>query len=78
MAGDSLSPTRDEVLAVLGDYIRDVADPEELAYLAAELLGKTLQVSRAGYGTIDAAVETIAIAKDWNAPGVRSLAGVLQ
>lgn len=77
MAGDDLSPNRDDVLAALGDFIRDVADPDELAYLAAELLGKTLQVSRAGYGTIDKAAETITIAKDWNAPGVLSLAGLL-
>ena len=34
-------------------------------------------VSRAGYGTIDLARETISIERDWNAPGIKSLAGVL-
>lgn len=77
MAADDLSPARDDVLAALADHIRDVADPDELAYLAAELLGKSLKVSRAGYGTIDKAAETISIARDWNAPGVLSLAGLL-
>ena len=32
--------------------------PDDLAYAAAELLGKELEVSRAGYGTIDVAAET--------------------
>ncbi len=34
-------------------------------------------MSRAGYGTIDPQAETVAIERDWNAPGIRSLAGVL-
>ena len=77
MAKGDWSSARDEVLAILADYAREVEDPDELAYLAAELLGKTLEVSRAGYGTIDKLAETISIARDWNAPGVQSLAGVL-
>ena len=40
--------------------------------------GSTLQVSRAGYGTVDKAAETITIARrSCNAPGIRLLAGVL-
>jgi len=69
---------RTAVLARLGDHIRLIQDPDGLAYAAAELLGRTLQVSRAGYGTIDTAAETITIERDWNAPGITSLAGVLQ
>ena len=64
-------------LADLGHRIRDIEDANELAYAAAEILGKALGVSRAGYGTIDAVNETISIERDWNMPGVRSLAGVL-
>ena len=52
-------------------------DPADLAYTAAELLGRTLGVSRAGYGTIDPLAETIDIERDWNAPGIKSLAGQL-
>ena len=54
-----------------------IEDPDDLAYAAAELLGQALQVSRAGYGTIDTSAETITIERDWNAPGITSLAGVL-
>ncbi len=64
-------------LADLGDRIRDIDDPDDLAYAAAEILGRTLGVSRAGYGTINVAEETITIERDWNMPGVQSLAGVL-
>ena len=46
-------------------------------YAAAELLGRELEVSRAGYGTIDLAAETISIDRDWNASGIKSLAGML-
>jgi PAS domain S-box-containing protein len=68
---------RTAVLARLGDHIRLIQDPDDLAYAAAELLGQTLHVSRAGYGTIDTTAETIRIERDWNAPGIKSLAGLL-
>ena len=66
------------VMVELADCIRDVEEPSELAYSAAEILGRRLGVSRAGFGIVDTVAETITIARDWNAPGVRSLAGVLQ
>ncbi len=68
---------RRQALVELSDRIRDLEDPADLSYAAAEILGITLGVSRAGYGTIDLAAETIIIERDWNAPGIRSLAGVL-
>ena len=71
------STDRNAVLAALGDHIREIADPDDLAYAAAELLGRSLKVSRAGYGTVDTSAETITIVRDWNAPGIVSLAGVL-
>ena len=69
--------SRNAVLAALGDRIRQIAEPDYLAYAAAEILGRELDVSRAGYGTIDPVAETITISRDWNAPGVKTLAGVL-
>ena len=69
---------RSDLLFELADRIRETQDPEKLAYAAAELLGRQLEVSRAGYGTIDTGRETITIARDWNAPGIISLAGTLQ
>ncbi|HLJ21528.1 MAG TPA: PAS domain S-box protein, partial [Stellaceae bacterium] len=68
---------RRTALVDLSDRIRDIEDPTELSYAAAEILGRALGVSRAGYGTIDKAAETITIERDWNAPGIESLAGVL-
>ena len=65
------------VLASLGDRIREISDPDDLAFAAAEILGHALQVSRVGYGEIDKDRETITIERDWNAPGIRSLAGTL-
>jgi PAS domain S-box-containing protein len=65
-------------VAELGDRLRDLDDTAAIAFAASEILGTTLGVSRAGYGTIDPVAETILIERDWNAPGIRSLAGTLQ
>jgi PAS domain S-box-containing protein len=68
---------RREALVTLTDRIRDIEDPAELAFAAAQVLGETLGVSRSGYGVIDPIAETIHIERDWNAPGIQSLAGTL-
>jgi PAS domain S-box-containing protein len=68
---------RQAFLVALGDRLRDLQSPADLSYAAAEMLGRALAVSRAGYGTVDLAAETITIERDWNAPGIKSLAGVL-
>jgi signal transduction histidine kinase/PAS domain-containing protein/CheY-like chemotaxis protein len=69
---------RKNALITLTDRIRDLDDPDDVAFAAAQVLGETLQVSRVGYGTVDPKNETITIERDWNAPGITSLAGVLQ
>ena len=71
------SDARRLALIELTDRLRDLEHPADLSYAAAEILGRTLDVSRAGYGVIDRAAETIFIERDWNAPGVESLAGLL-
>jgi PAS domain S-box-containing protein len=68
---------RRNALFELTDIFRDVTAPEEIMYQASELLGKTLKVSRVGYGTIDPVAETLHVVRDWNAPGVGTLAGTL-
>lgn len=70
--------TRRDALIALADLFSHRTDPIEIASAAAEMLAKMHNVSRAGYGTIDPAAETITIARDWNAPGVATLAGVLK
>ncbi|MGV1846317.1 MULTISPECIES: PAS domain S-box protein [unclassified Rhizobium] len=64
-------------LILLNDSLRDVGDPADIAFNAARILGQTMNVSRVGYGTIDPLRETITIERDWNAPGIETLAGVL-
>lgn len=67
-----------QALIDLSDVFRDVDDAADLSYAAAEILGRTLDVSRAGYGTVDPLAETITVERDWNAPGIASLAGTLR
>ena len=62
-------------LIELGDRLQDCADSAEMAYAAAEIMAQTLGLDRAGYGTVDAALGTIDIERDWTAPGVASVAG---
>jgi len=74
---DTLS-RRSALISALDERISTLGNPDDLAYAAAELLGRFFNVSRAGYGTIDGENETITIKRDWNAPGIKSLAGTLQ
>ena len=69
--------TRRMALIDLADCIRQTTEPAEIAYAAAEILGKALHVTRAGYGTIDPIAETVTIERDWNVPGNPSIAGTL-
>jgi len=66
-----------DALVRLTDRINDVIDPDAIGFIAAEMLGETLKISRVGYGTIDPVAETLHVRRDWNAPGVETLAGVV-
>ncbi len=70
---------RDEImragLVELGDVFRDTDQPEDIAFAAARIIGKTLEASRAGFGEIDLAAETVTIVRDWSAPNVAPLTG---
>ncbi len=68
---------RRSALVDLAHAIRDLQDPADVSYAAAEVLGRTLGMSRVGYAAIDHDAETIHVDRDWTAPGVESLAGVL-
>jgi PAS domain S-box-containing protein len=69
---------RSKALIKLTDALHALATPEEITFMASEILGETLGVSRVGYGTIDPVAETLTVVRDWNAPGVETLAGVLR
>lgn len=73
-----LSRRRAQLLDLLDlEVFGVVPDPSDIAYRAAEALGRVLDVSRAGYGMVDRGAETITIERDWNAPGISTLAGTL-
>ncbi|MFC5510354.1 PAS domain-containing protein [Massilia jejuensis] len=69
---------RRNALFTLTEVFRDLNTSEDIKYKASEILGKTLGVSRVGYGTIDPVAETLHVVRDWNAPGVETLAGTLK
>jgi PAS domain S-box-containing protein len=69
---------RSNALLQLGDQLRSLTEPADLAFAAARILGESLGVSRCGYGTIDINSETVTIERDWHAPGMESIAGVLR
>ena len=73
-----LEEARRIALVELTDRFSRLTDPADIAFAAAETLGRVHNVSRAGYGTIDLAAETITVERDWNAPGVTTIAGVLK
>jgi PAS domain S-box-containing protein len=69
---------RQGALFRLTEIFRDLSASEEIIFRASELTGQTLRVSRVGYGTIDPVAETLHVVRDWNAPGVETLAGTLK
>ena len=73
-----LDDRRRLALIELNDRLRETGDVAELSHAAAEILGRVMGAGRAGYGTVNRTAETITIERDWNAPGVDSIAGVLR
>lgn len=65
-------------LLELSDLIVEANDQDALGYAASEILGRTLGASRVGYSAIDTEADTLHTSKDWCAPGVFSLAGILK
>ncbi|WP_233150998.1 sensor histidine kinase [Sphingomonas mollis] len=59
----------------IGDRIRRSRSVGEMTQSIAQIVGHALQADRAGFGTVDAATETIEVEPDWTADGVASVAG---
>lgn len=67
---------RQAALIELGDRLRGLGQPAAIAAAASAVLGRALPVSRAGYGSVDAAREVVEIEPDWCAgPEIASVAG---
>ena len=69
---------RQTALLELTDLLRDTTDPEVIAHASSAILARALNVTRAGYGVMDVEAETVTIARDYNAPGMTSIAGTLR
>ena len=69
------SSVRQAALVELGDHLRDVATVPEMTARAAEIVGRTLAASRAGYGELDTTGTFVTIHQDWTSPGSISLVG---
>ncbi|HSW19020.1 MAG TPA: ATP-binding protein [Ramlibacter sp.] len=68
---------RRDGLARLSERLHDVDQPAVVAFEAARVLGATLEVSHAGYGTLGADGVTLMVERDWAADGLASLGGAL-
>ena len=66
---------RQTALLELGDRLRDLTEPTQIAHVATGVLARALGADRAGYGVVDAEMETVTVEGDWTTPGVASIAG---
>ena len=67
---------RQRALLELDNRLRDVSDPVDVSFAAAEVLGVALGAARVGYGVLDPEARTITVERNWSAPGFASVAGV--
>ena len=71
----AVSDARKTALVLLGDRLREASSSAEAVGIAAEILGTTLEASRAGYARVDLKTDLLEVERDWTAPGVASLEG---
>jgi len=69
---------RQAALIELGDRLRDLRDPGEIAATAVEVTGRALGGTRAGCGIVDMARGVFRIERDWTDGGAPSIAGELR
>jgi PAS domain S-box-containing protein len=70
-----LEGLRQAALVTLGDRLRDGTNIQEMTMAAAEIVGETLGVSRAGFGRLNHSGEIVTLERDWTAEGQASIAG---
>ncbi len=71
-----LQVKRQDALIELGDRIRDLDEVPVIAQTAAEIVARVIGASRAGFGTVDAARETVLMHPNWCAEGVEPVTGL--
>jgi two-component sensor histidine kinase/PAS domain-containing protein len=64
---------RMQAMLDLGDRLRDLDDVADMALVASDLMGKAFDATRAGFGLVDAASETLKIQSEWHASHAESL-----
>lgn len=67
---------RVQALLDLGDRLTHLTDTESMAMAAADLMAKALDATRAGFGIVNLADETVIMQPEWTAPGIVSVAGL--
>jgi PAS domain S-box-containing protein len=67
---------RQAAVIELGDKLRELTNPTDIASATAEILGRTLGGIRAGYATVDDKGAYSTVERDWTNGEVRSVAGV--
>ncbi len=77
VTGRMAAEARRNALAEFTDLLRSLTSAHAICAAAAELLGRTLRISRAGYAHVDHASDDVEIPCDWTQPGVASIAGTL-
>ena len=66
-----------ELLQDLNDQLQNVTDPDDAIAVAVGFLGEILRTDRVGYGTVTHDPMTFSVPRDWTAPGIRSIVGVI-
>jgi PAS domain S-box-containing protein len=66
---------RQAALIELGDQLRDLTEPADIAGATARILGRVLGGIRAGYATVDEAGEYATVERDWTNGEVPSVVG---
>ena len=66
---------RQTALTEIGDHLRDLSTISQMSAAAAEIVGRTLETSRAGYGELDATGAFIEILADWTPSSAKTLLG---
>lgn len=66
---------RREALLELSDKLSNLERIDDMALIAAEVAGRALKATSAGYGAMDVDIDGITVTRDWAAPGIASIAG---